>query len=61
MASTPLARPETGAGRHGDALSDVDHTIKMCFNPATAAITRLNINDKMKSDLVPDEGIFRRC
>ena len=39
MATTPLARPETGAGRHGDALSDVDHTIKMCFNPATAAIT----------------------
>ncbi len=36
MASMHLVRPEKSASRHGEALVDADHTIKMCFNPATA-------------------------
>ena len=61
MATTPLACPETGAGRHGEALVDADHTIKMCFNPATAPSPSINGQENMKSDLVPDEGFVGTC
>ena len=56
MASMHLVRPEKSAGRHGEALVDADHTIKMCFNPATApSPSIINGEENMKSDLVPDE------
>ena len=42
MASMHLVRPEKSAGRHGEALVDADHTIKMCFNPATAPSPSFN-------------------
>ena len=61
MASMPLSRPEKSAGRHGDALVDADHTIKMCFNPATAPSPSINGQENMKSDLVPDEGFVGTC
>jgi len=61
MTSMHLVRPEKSAGRHGDALVDADHTIKMCFNPATAPSPSINGQENMKSDLVPDEGFVGTC
>ena len=61
MTSMHLVRPEKSAGRHGEALVDADHTIKRCFNPATAPSPSINKEENMKSDLVPDEGFVGTC